>query len=232
MARVLILRARDEARRTAAALEARGHQPLILPLEEAQPLDQGPPKGTFAGFAVTSARAVPALARYFPADPRPIFAVGERTGEAARRAGFPDVRIAGGTAPDIARLTDAGGLSVGTALLYAAGRTRTGTLEEAFDAAAIPYVVWEVYEMIGLAPDEAAVASVLAGSAPDAVFVLSAGQAEAFCGLAARLPKLFQPMPAILALSRRIAGALSPALRRDAIISSDARLASLFECID
>jgi len=232
MARVLILRERDEARRTAAALEARGHQPLILPLEAARPLDQGPPQGAFAGFAVTSARAVPALARHFPADRRPVFAVGERTGEAARGAGFPDVRVAGGTAPDIARLADAAGLSVETALLYAAGKTRTGTLEEAFDAAAISYAVWEVYEMIRLAPDDATVTSVFGGAAPDAVLVLSAGQAEAFCGLAERLPTLFQPMPAILALSLRIAGALSPALRRDAIISSDARLASLFECID
>lgn len=232
MARVLILRERDEARRTAAALEARGHQPLILPLEAARPLDQGPPQGAFAGFAVTSARAVPALARHFPADRRPVFAVGERTGEAARGAGFPDVRVAGGKAPDIARLADAAGLSVETALLYAAGKTRTGTLEEAFDAAAISYAVWEVYEMIRLAPDDATVTSVFGGAAPDAVLVLSAGQAEAFCGLAERLPTLFQPMPAILALSLRIAGALSPALRRDAIISSDARLASLFECID
>lgn len=232
MARVLILRERDEAMRTAEALEARGHQPLILPLEAARPLDQGPPQGAFAGFAVTSARAVPALARHFPADPRPVFAVGERTGEAARTAGFLDVRVAGGTAPDIARLAAAAGLSVGTALLYAAGRTRTGTLEEAFDAAAIPYVVWEVYEMTRLTPHDAAVASVLGGAAPDAVFVLSASQAEAFSELAARLPKLFQPMPTILVLSRRIAEALSLVLRRDAIISSNARLASLFECID
>ena len=232
MARVLILRERDEARRTAEALEARGHQPLILPLEAARPLDQGPPQGTFAGFAVTSARAVPALARHFPADPRPVFAVGERTGEAVRAAGFTDVRIAGGAAPDIARLVDAAGLSVETALLYAAGRTRTGTLEQALNAAAIPYAVWEVYEMVRLAPDEATVASVLGGAAPNAVLVLSAGQAEAFFGLAARLPKLFQPMAAILALSRRIAEALSPAFRGDATISSDARLASLFECID
>ncbi|HDZ74466.1 MAG TPA: hypothetical protein ENH55_17215, partial [Aurantimonas coralicida] len=193
MARVLILRERDEARRTAAALEARGHQPLILPLEAARPLDQGPPQGAFAGFAVTSARAVPALARHFPADRRPVFAVGERTGEAARGAGFPDVRVAGGTAPDIARLADAAGLSVETALLYAAGKTRTGTLEEAFDAAAISYAVWEVYEMIRLAPDDATVTSVFGGAAPDAVLVLSAGQAEAFCGLAERLPTLFQP---------------------------------------
>lgn len=232
MARVLILRARDEARRTAEALEARGHRPLILPLEAARPLDQDPPQGAFAGFAVTSARAVPALARHFPADPRPVFAVGERTGEAALAAGFADVRIAGGTASDIVRLANAAGLSAETPLLYAAGRTRTGTLEEALDAAGIPYVVWEVYEMIRLAPDEAAVASVLGGVAPDAVLVLSAGQAEALCGLAARLPTLFQPMPTILALSRRIAEALSPTLRRDAIISSNARLASLFECID
>lgn len=229
MARVLILRARDEAERTAEALEARGHQPLILPLEAARALDRPPPPGPFAGFAVTSARAVPALGRFFPADPRPVFAVGERTGAAARAAGFPNVRIAGGAAADIARLAHAASCSSGPAILYAAGRTRTGTLEIALDAAAIPYTVWEVYEMIRVAPDEGAVAAVFGDATPDAVLILSVGQAEAFGDLLARVPELLQPLPAIFALSQRIADGLSPALRRDARISSDARLASLFE---
>ena len=92
MARILILRQRPDALDTAAALARRGHLPLILPTEEARALDAPPPPaGRFAGFLVTSANAVPAMARVWPGDGRPVLAVGGRTAAVLRQAGFQTV---------------------------------------------------------------------------------------------------------------------------------------------
>ena len=63
MARVLVLRAAAEAESTGAALAARGHVPLLLPLQAIETLETPLPDGRFAALLVTSANAVPALAR-------------------------------------------------------------------------------------------------------------------------------------------------------------------------
>lgn len=228
MARVLILREAAAAARTAAEIVRRGHAPLVLPLEAVEPLDAPPPPGTFAAFAATSAHAVAPLARRFPNDPRPLFAVGTATGSAARDAGFSDVRVADGAADGIAALA-AAALPVGAAILYAAGRTRTGTLETGLADAGIGCTVWEVYAIQPLRPDAATVARALDGCPPDSVLVLSAGQATAFGALRRDMPGAFTPRPAVLALSDRIAAALPAELRRDAWISPDRSLSSLFE---
>ncbi|HEX2020036.1 MAG TPA: uroporphyrinogen-III synthase [Aurantimonas sp.] len=228
MARVLILREAGAAERTAAEIAARGHEPLILPLESFEILAAPPPAGSFAAFAVTSAQAVAPLARHFPGDPRPLFAVGKATASAASDAGFFDVRAADGAAEGIAALA-AAGLPAGATILYAAGRTRTGTLETGLAAAGIGCAVWEVYATRRLDPDPAAVGEATGGRAPDAVLVLSVGQAEAFGALCRAMPDAFMPSPLVLALSQRIAAALPVELRRKARISPDRSLASLFE---
>ena len=228
MARVLILREAAAARRTGAEIAARGHVPLILPLEAVERLDAPPPSGTFAAFAATSAHAVAPLAREFPNDPRPLFAVGAATGSAARDAGFPDVRVADGAADGVAALAGAA-LAAGATILYAAGRTRTGTLETGLADAGIGCAVWEVYAIQPLQPDAATVTRALNGRPPDCVLVLSAGQAAAFGGLCRDMREAFTPLPVVLALSERIVAALPAELRRGARISPDRSVASLFE---
>jgi uroporphyrinogen-III synthase len=228
MARVLILREAAAAERTAAELAARGHEPLILPLETFEILAAPPPMGSFAAFAVTSAQAVAPLARHFPGDLRPLFAVGKATASAASDAGFRDVRAADGTAEGIAALV-AAGLPAGATILYAAGRTRTGTLEAGLTKAGIGFAVWEVYATRRLDARPAAVREATRGGAPDAVLVLSVGQAEAFGALCRTMPDAFTPLPVVLALSQRIAAALPAELRRKARISRDRSLGSLFE---
>lgn len=226
--RVLILREAAAAKRTARELAARGHEPLVLPLEAVEMLGAPPPEGRFAAFAATSAHAVAPLAKAFPDDTRPLFAVGEATATAARDAGYPDVRVADGAADGIAALAKAS-LPVGDTILYAAGRTRTGTLEAGLAEAGIGCAVWEVYAIRPLQPDAATVQRVLDGRSPDHVLVLSVGQATAFAGLCRAMPENFAPLPTVLALSERIAAALPAELRRHARISPDRTLASLFE---
>ncbi|WAP68252.1 uroporphyrinogen-III synthase [Jiella pelagia] len=233
MARVLILREAGEAERTARQIAERGHQPLILPLERSVDLESSPEDTTGgaapAGFALTSGRAVGALAKVFCGDPRPVLCVGEATGEAARQAGFANVHVAEGAASAMGRLAREAGIGPGETLLYAAGRRRTGTLERALGAVGISYGIWEVYDIVPVAWSEPMVRSVFIGGPPDVVLLLSAGQAEGYLRLSEQMPQLFHPQPVLLALSARVAEALAP--RANARIAAERNLASLFECL-
>ncbi|MBO0663652.1 uroporphyrinogen-III synthase [Jiella sp. MQZ9-1] len=235
MARVLILREAAEAERTARDLVAHGHQPLILPLERTveidSPLEPMADGRGFAGFAATSVRAIPALAKMFPGDGRALLAVGETTGDAARDAGFSNVYVAEGAAATMGALAGTAGLGAGDTLLYAAGRRRTGTLERALAKVDIGCRIWEVYDIVPVALAAGIVRSVLVAGPPDAVLLLSAGQAEGYARLVETVPEAFAPAPRLLALSTRIAEALPEPMRATVQISDLPRLGSLFECL-
>lgn len=229
MARVLILRQASDAAETAVLLRDRGHAPQILPTQETRVLDEPPPDGPFSGFVVTSANAVAGLARHWPEDRRPVLAVGERTAEALRRAGYASVHAGKGTAASLAG--EARRLAGDAApLLYAAGRVRTPALGAAFAAAGVPFTVWEAYDTVPLRPGLAAVEAATGGRAPDAVLLLSLGQVEAYQRLLALDRRFFEPSPRLLCLSRRIGEALPPELRLFSEISPRPSLAALFDC--
>jgi len=233
MARVLILRDAEAAAKTAQCVADRGHEPLILPLEETVVLDGPPPEiaesEAWAGFAATSARAIPSLAAAFHGDARPLLAVGEATAAAAREAGFPHVWTAGGNAAEMGHLALTAGLKPGDRLLCAVGRRRTGTLESALDAAGISWSTWEVYEVRPRLPERFLVSAALEAGPIDHVLVLSVGQAEGYQRMLAAFPELGECKAAILALSPRIAAALPADLARSARISAKPSLSSLFE---
>lgn len=235
MARVLILREAGEAERTARQLAERGHQPLILPLERSVDtealVEEAVGGAVLAGFALTSARAVPAFARAFHGDPRPVLCVGGATGDAARAAGFGNVHVAEGAAAGMGRLAARAGIATGETLLYAAGRRRTGTLERSLEAAGIAYRIWEVYDVVPVALTAGIVRGVFIGGPPDAVLLLSVGQAQGYLRLVGEMPQLFSPPPALVALSPRVAEALPQSLGADARIAAERNLASLFECL-
>nr|WP_255699849.1 uroporphyrinogen-III synthase [Jiella avicenniae] len=229
------MREAGEAERTARQIAERGHRPLVLPLERSVELDM--PAGAVeegaapAGFALTSARAVPPLVRRFPRDLRPVFCVGGTTGDAAKEAGFANVHVAEGAAAEMGRLALAAGIGPGETLLYAAGRRRTGTLERALSAAGIACRILEVYDVVPVAWSTPMVGSVLVGGPPDAVLILSVGQAEGYRRLFEAMPQLFDPPPRLLTLSARIADALPQGLRATTHIAAERNLASLFECL-
>lgn len=226
MGNIVLLREEVAAKRTARELAAYGHSAVILPTERIVALRKAVPREPFAAFAVTSARAVPAIAQAFPGDPRPVFAVGTRTAEALHEAGFADIHVAGGDASTTAELI--GRLSEREhAVLYAAGRPRTGQLEIALEVLGIPFVIWEVYRTERVEQSPARICGAFAGA--DAVLLLSVGQAEAFLALAGHTDRPFRPGDfEILALSPRIAEVLPEAWRRVTRISSDKTVASLF----
>lgn len=119
--RLLILRPEPGGAATEARARALGWQTLWAPLFRVGPVDWSPPSPTrFDAMLLTSANAArlagPALAGFVHL---PLYAVGQATAEAARAAGFGDIRIGtGGVTPLIARAADDG---VGS-LLHLAGR--------------------------------------------------------------------------------------------------------------
>jgi uroporphyrinogen-III synthase len=108
--RIWITRAEPEARRTAEAVVAAGHRPLISPLIQVAPLMSAadPLARALVGvgaLAFTSANGVRAFAVLRPISDRhlPVYAVGEATARAAREAGFATVIGADGDVAALAK---------------------------------------------------------------------------------------------------------------------------------
>ena len=101
--RIWVTRASPGAEATAGRLVAMGFEPLVDPLLEVRDLSPAVDLGDVAALAFTSVNGVTAFARLTDARDRPVFAVGDRTAQAAREAGFADVASADG---DVGALAD------------------------------------------------------------------------------------------------------------------------------
>jgi len=180
--RLLVTRPEPDAERTAAALRARGHEVVIAPLLRIEAVaDAEIGSGPWAAILVTSANAAPAIVqhkRFAELRSLPAFAVGERSAQAMRTAGFADVTSADGKVGDLARLI-AQRTKPGAPLLYLAGANRSGDL--AGDLAAHGFIVRTtlIYRAVAVAVLPRAAADALAGGI-DGVLHFSRRSAEAF----------------------------------------------------
>jgi uroporphyrinogen-III synthase len=212
MARVLLLRAEDDARASAARLAALGHQAVIAPLARAEATGRRIATPQATGLIGTSRRAFSLLHADDRAllEPLPVLAVGPATAAAARAAGFRDVTAAGGDARDLARLIIATRPAC-ERLLYLAGELRGSLLEDTLAASGFVLTVVDVYRIVPATQlPETAIAALRAGHiehilhyspASAARFAMLALQA----GLAREAAKSHQ-----LCLSQAVAEALSP----------------------
>ena len=130
--RVIVTRARADAERTAAALRARGHEPLLSPVLAIVRTGAAVHPGQAQALVATSAHAFEAISADEASSLAhlPLFVVGARTAEAAERAGLAAPRL---TAAQVSGLAAQMGsaLPAGAKLLYLAGRDRKPDLEEA-----------------------------------------------------------------------------------------------------
>ena len=184
--RLLVTRPEPDNARTAEALRARGHDVTLAPVLRVTPetgADLG--GGPWAGVLITSANAVRALADH----PRketclrvPAFAVGRRSAEAARAAGFAEVVSADGNADDLAHLVAA--RQPNHPLLWLAGEDRAGDLAGALAVHGIAVRTVVIYRAVAetALPDEARDA--LAGGEIDGVLHYSRRSADAFEAIA------------------------------------------------
>lgn len=211
MLRVLVTRPEPGASRTAQRLEKMGFQPILLPLTEtvALPAKASEARKDAMAVTATSANAVRHASRELIAAlaALPCHAVGKRTAEAARKAGFVSVSEGPGDAVALADAI-AGGSPAGT-IVYLCGRVRFPAFEQRLSAADIPVRAVETYDTIALNYSDADVVARLSGGPVDAVLLYSAKAALAMQVLIRRpaLGDHFEKTR-FFALSGRIAAAL------------------------
>ena len=210
MVRVLVTRPEPGASRTARRLEALGFQPVLLPLTETRPLPVETSIGADAvAVAVTSANAVRHAPRALIASlaELPCHAVGKRTAEACRAAGFLAVTEGPGDAEALADLI-AGGVA-GKAIVYLCGRVRFQAFEQRLTAAGVDVQPIETYDTTGMDYSDADVVARLSGRPVEAALLYSAKASAALVSLIARpaLRQLFEKTQ-FLTLSARVAGPL------------------------
>lgn len=181
--RLLVTRPAGQAEETAAALRARGHEPVVVPLLDIVLADPPEDLPEPAAIAVTSRNGVRALAAWPEAGAwreKPVFVTGAATAAAAREAGFADVRASGG---DVAGLCDrilaelpAGGGPV----LYVTGRDRAGDLTGALAGRGHDVRTVEAYRAEARPELDPAVAAALRAGTIDGALFFSARTAATF----------------------------------------------------
>jgi uroporphyrinogen-III synthase len=206
--RALVLRAREDALRTAAKLREMGFDPLLSPVLEIVATGATAPLGRFDAVLASSAKGIECLG---PVDASlkamPFHAVGAKTATAAQARGFaPD--IVAGAAEAILPLLLAR-YAAPAHFLYLAGRERQPTLEAGLRAAGHAITAVDVYEARAAAAlsDEARAAIETGGVA--VALHYSRRSVEIFLGLVAAAgltPRL--PMMSHVALSEDVAAPL------------------------
>jgi uroporphyrinogen-III synthase len=231
--RVAVTRPQVDGERTAKALRARGHDVLLAPLMRVAPIaaDLG---GMWGGIVITSANAPGALADN-PARAGllhlKVFAVGDRSADAARVAGFTQVESAGGDVHELVQRIAAQNRA-DAPLLYVAGEDRAADLVGALAGHGIAAEMRVVYRAV-TAPFPPALIAALRGNALDAVLHYSKRSAENYVAgaRAAGVETEALDLPHIC-LSAQVAAPLRTAGAARIAVATHPDEASLIELLD
>jgi len=210
--RIVVTRPQDDGERTAEVLRERGHIALVAPLLRVEPLPVGL-RQTYGAIIITSANAAIAIADQPARDALaalPLYAVGRRSADAARAAGFNDVHVAGGDMKDLVRLIAEHRPDARAPLLYLAGEDRSGDLIGDLAVRGIAAELAVVYRAAPV-PFSAELIGALQSGAIDAVLHYSRRSAEQYVAGA------------------KATGIATPALRLRHICLSGPTAASLIE---
>lgn len=175
--RIIVTRPQADGERTATVLEALGHEVLVAPLMRIEPVAVAL-AGTWSAIVITSANALQAAAAP-ELKSLPVFAIGSRTAEAARQAGFAVVSAANGDTKDLVRLIAARSAGAKAPLLYLAGEDRAGDLVAELATQGIRAQMKIVYRAVA-EPFPTVLAAALEAGDVDAVLHFSRRSAELF----------------------------------------------------
>jgi uroporphyrinogen-III synthase len=231
--RIVVTRPQEDAERTAAVLRARGHEVLVAPLLRLEPV-KADLRLNWGGIIITSAHAASAIAVH-PARKELIklrlFAVGQRSAEAARAVGFTDVTSAGGDVRDLVRTLVARRADAQAPLLYLAGEDRARDLIEELAARGIAAEMAVVYRA-AIVEFPPALTAALRDGAVDAVLHYSKRSAEGYLAGAAQAQVSRQALKARhICLSAQIAAPLVAAGAADVVVAPRPDEAALIERI-
>jgi uroporphyrinogen-III synthase len=185
--RVVITRPQADGERTATALRARGHEVLVAPLMGVEVIAANL-AGEWGAVIVTSANAPNAIAHNPARDALiklPLFAVGQRSAEAARQTGFINVISAGGDVRDLVRTLVEEHADAKAPLLYLAGEDRAADLIGELSTRGIAAEIRVVYRAVA-APFPPALIEALRVGAFDIVMHFSRRSAENYVAGAKR----------------------------------------------
>ena len=221
------MRPEPGASETAARLRAMGWEPLVVPLIGTMPTGAPPPSGPYDAIVFTSATAAREAASHDLPD-LPVHAIGERTADAAREAGFAPVTVGANGAPPLdghALGHALAPLYPGRTLLYPCAEDRRPGLEAALREGGVRVEPWLLYRTRPLPDAGKRLAAALEGAPPTAVLLHSPSAALALSG--APLGEA-----ALLCLSRAVAEAVPHSLhgeRRVALRPDEGALLSLLD---
>jgi uroporphyrinogen-III synthase len=233
---VLVTRPEPDAARTAAALVARGHQPVVAPVmaivtAPAIPLDL---HGVQA-VAVTSGHAIRALAQIDDGTSLirlPVFAVGDQTAALATKAGFSAVYSAAADGATLVELIAATLPPSGGPVLWPTGRDRAVDLTALLGVRGFQVRPVEVYRAEAVEALPAGVVTALRRREIDQVLVFSPRSASVFADLVARagLQAEIADLP-VAALSEAVAAPLRAAGHRRVIVAAAPTADALYQCL-
>ncbi len=185
---ILVTRPHPDDESTAAGLRARGFEVLLAPMLRFEPAafhDDG--DAHYGAVIVTSANALRGIESQLKASPLlklPLFAVGEHTAEAARRAGFEQVIPAKGDAASLRDLVAASvkakALKKSRPLLYLAGADLARDLAGELGERGFTVVTQTTYRMVPLSRLPRETCDAFAANQVEAVLHYSRRSARAF----------------------------------------------------
>ncbi|HEV7879429.1 uroporphyrinogen-III synthase [Bradyrhizobium sp.] len=184
---ILVTRPEPDNEATAAALRAKGFGVLLAPMLRFEPVAfHDDADARYGAVIVTSANAIRAIEAHLTGHllPLPLFAVGERTAEAARHAGFGNVIVAGGDAVALRDLILASvrgkTLKKASTLLYLAGADLAGDIAGELGERGFSVVTHTTYRMIPVLSLPQAAIDAFAANGIEAVLHYSRRSARAF----------------------------------------------------
>ena len=205
----------------------------LLRVETVPDADLG--AGPWAGLIVTSRNAIRALAGHPRAHELfglPVFAVGRRTAQDAREAGFADTFSAEGDARALVRLVLARHRAGGGPLLYLAGADRTGDVADALTEAGLAVETVVIYRAVMVKELPMAVRAALEAGELDGVLHFSRRSADAYLGCARTAGMLDSALaPSQYCLSPQVAEPLAAAGAEKVVIAPRPEEAALLDLL-
>jgi uroporphyrinogen-III synthase len=175
--RVLVTRPAEDSARTADALRAAGHDAVVVPLFDIQPIAHTVPKHVDA-FIATSANALRHAWLTPVHSTTPVYTVGDATAAVAEQAGFSSIHSARGDSADLATLVR-GALKANARIGYFAGIPRQ---DDALQALSDQFTLLtlETYRTLAAIRLPDAISSGLISGHVDAVLHFSPRSAQIF----------------------------------------------------